>query len=99
MEKSFYFRVIILILSFAAIVWTMQSVKKKGIAPGVTEMIIGDQHPAKILNNRVSFCDTRVKGLKTSGGLELYEKGMSWFKKNASSGPETKLDPVDVEKW
>ena len=77
MEKNYWFRVVILILSFVAIVWTMQSVKQKGVSSGVTDMIIGEQRPAKVVSNQVSICDTRVKGLKTSGGFEVYEKGMS----------------------
>jgi len=97
MGIGYWVRAVILCLSFSLVVWSMYSIRNHGLGSGVNEVLTGDR-TAKVQSSRVEICETRVKGLKTSAGTEFYENGMSWFKKSSESH-ETKLDPVDVEKW
>ena len=96
MGTGYWLRAGILILSFAVVVMTMYSVQHHGLGPNVSAVLTGER-TAKVLPKRVDLCETRVKSLKTSHGVELFERAMTWTKKDA--GKETKLDPVEVEKW
>lgn len=96
MGIGYWFRSVILIFSFGLVVWAMYSIRHHGLGNRATSVLTG---PSAVDNapKRISLCETRVKALKAAGGIEIYENGMSWFRKDGKS--ETKLDPVEVEKW
>jgi hypothetical protein len=98
MGYTYWFRTAILIFSFVLVCLTIYSINHKGLSPNVAGIFTGEvQRTAKLLPKRVDLCETRVKSLKTAQGVELSEKGMTWVKKVGNN--ETKLDPVEVEKW
>jgi hypothetical protein len=98
MGMSYWFRAAILVVSFVVVCLAMYSINHKGINPNIAGVFTDDgTRTAKVLPKRVDLCATRVKSLKTAQGVELAESGMTWVKKKG--GVETKLDPVEVEKW
>lgn len=99
MGFRYWFRAVFLCASLGLVVWAMYSIRNHGLGQNVSTVLAG-QRVARVQTSKVEICETRVKALKTSSGTRYYENGMSWFKKSDAPGaPETRLDPVDVEKW
>ena len=98
MGYSYWLRAIILGCALVMVCLTIYQVNTKGISPGLITAFTGEApRTARVLPKRVDLCETRVKSLKTAQGVELSESGMEWTKKEGTT--ETKLDPVEVEKW
>lgn len=100
MGIRYWVRVVMMSLSFLAVIFIIRRTQEKGLPPAIVAPIVGEEsRVAKIAptHQRVDLCENRVRSLKTSNGLEVFENGLNWFSRKNSA--EKKLDPVSVERW
>ena len=79
-----------LILGLVLVFVLMNRLETKGLGPSLLTVMGLGSDPAK----QVSWCDTRVTALETTG-VKLLQEGLKWF---VETGTKTEVDFVSVEK-
>lgn len=85
----YWFRVGMMALSLASVMYVMHWLNRTPRAPDRTAAIV----------TQVNLCPTRITRVET-GQVTLFEEKMQWYRQEvANSAAPERLDPVAVEKW
>jgi hypothetical protein len=92
MKMGFYywFRVIVMVVSFVVVVWIIHRLNQGPIWPSYTPATQDSRL-------HIDICPTRVTRLEI-GHVAIFEKDMDWMRQREGDAAK-KLEPVDVEKW
>lgn len=82
-----------MIAAFSCSVYLIYDIKKNGVRGPLADALITNPTPKQFVN----LCETRVKSIRLSSGIELFERGFDWRLKTSEG--ERIVDPIQVEKW
>ncbi len=93
MGAYYWFRVLMMIGSLVAVIWTIRTINERGIGRAGS-FFVKTENPGEV---DVQLCPTRVKAVRQAGNVSVVERAMEWFRED--SDKPRKLNPVAVEKW